>query len=148
MEDYWIQIIAKNSIGHRNENEFLWYLEQAILDLEIIEEPTDPRHSWDVAAWREHILNGHNFISGEELDKLDNHLCEVFSEYAEEIASVSYDHEGPAHSGSNSVYELCGVYMIEGSDFMEGPTTDKDKLLEYLDTENEDHDVFWSEDAN
>jgi hypothetical protein len=53
-----------------------------------------------------------------------------------------------AHSGSNSVYELCGVYMLQGSDYIEGPTEDKLELLEYLNTEDPDHDVFWSEHAD
>ena len=82
------------------------------------------------------------------LDHLEDNFRDSITSLGECIATVDYDHEGMAHSGSNSLYEFCGVYMLEGRDFIEVPTEDKYELLEYLDKENPDHDVFWSEFAD
>jgi hypothetical protein len=46
------------------------------------------------------------------------------------------------------VYEFCGVYFLHGSDYQEGPTFEKDEMLSFLNTENEEHEVYWSEYAN
>jgi hypothetical protein len=147
--DYYIQICAKNSRGHRQEDEFIdWLtneieglLQEGSLALTIFKDAKKKE-------WRDIVANSNSGDLDVMLDRLEDILRDSITSVGECIATVDYDHEGMAHSGSNSVYEFCGVYWLEGSDFIEGPTEDKYELLAYLDNENPEHDVFWSEYAD
>jgi hypothetical protein len=147
--DYYIQICAQKSHGHRQEHEFIKWLENEISDL--LDKGSLDLDIFKAAKkidWRDIIANTNPGEIIAVLDHLEDSLRDSFTSVGESIAGVDYDHEGMAHSGSNSVYEFCGVYMLQGSDYIEGPTEDKLELLEYLNTEDPDHDVFWSEHAD
>ena len=105
------------------------------------------RFSWDAEEWRDNIIDGHELITDEILDKLDEILLDAFTDIGEEIASVGYDHYGMGHSGWNGVYEFCGLYLLSGSDYQEGPSEDKYELLDYLDFDDKRHDVYKSKHA-
>ena len=147
--DYYIQICAQKSHRHRQEREFIAWLENEISDL--LDKGSLDLDIFKAAKkidWRDIIANTNPGQIIAVLDHLEDSLRDSFTSVGESIAGVDYDHEGMAHSGSNSVYEFCGVYMLYGSDYIEGPTEDKFELLEYLNTEDPDHDVFWSENAD
>ena len=147
--DYYIQICARNSRRHRHEKEFVNWLTNIIEAL--IQKGTFNLTIFKCAhknEWRDIIANDNSAELAIILAQLENELGGSITKVGECIASVDYNHDGMAHSGSNSVYELCGVYWLEGSDFCEGPTENKYELLEYLDVDNPDHDVFWSEYAD
>jgi hypothetical protein len=147
--DYYVQICARNSRGHRQESEFIDWLTGEIEEI-MQDEEFDLKLLQVVkkSDWRDILLESNSGKLDSMLDRLEDILRDSITIVGECIATVDYDHEGMAHSGSNSVYELCGVYWLEGSDFIEGPTEDKYELLGYLDKENPDHDVFWSEYAD
>ena len=147
--NYFVQICAKKSHGHRQEREFIKWLESEISDL--LDEGSLDLEIFKAAKkkdWRDIIADANPGEIDAILDHLEDRLIDSFTSVGESIAGVDYDHEGMAHSGSNSVYEFCGVYMLQGSDYIEGPTEDKFELLEYLNTEDPDHDVYWSEHAD
>lgn len=88
--------------------------------------------------------------SGEDVeDQVLEHLADVidddFYKYAESIVYVEYDEPGMAHSGGNGIYKLAGLYYLRGSDYIEGPD-DLKVLLRYLDWENPNHKVDFSDD--
>lgn len=147
--EYCIQICARNSRGHRQEKEFVNWLTN-IIDA-LIQKGTFNLTIFKCVhknEWRDIIADDNSTELGSIFDQLADELGGSITEVGECIASVDYDHEGMDHSGSNGVYELCGVYWLEGSDFCEGPTENKYELLEYLDVNNPDHEVFWSEYAD
>ncbi len=147
--DYYIQICARNSRGHRQEKEFVNWLTNIIEAL--IQKGTFNLTIFKCAhknEWRDIIAHDNSTELGSIFDRLEDELGDCITEIGECIASVDYEHHGMGHSGSNSVYELCGVFWLEGSDFCEGPTENKYELLEYLDVDNPDHEVFWSEYAD
>ncbi len=144
----FIQLCAKNSFGHRQETKFTSWLNEQI-DAFLKSRVTDLSSvtGKDETNWRELIADSKSEGLNDLLDFLEDGLRDSFTSIGECIASVEYDHEGLAHSGCNCVYELCGVYLLEGSDYCEGPSENKHELLEYLDIDNPDHNVFWSEYA-
>lgn len=146
---YYIQICAKNSRGHRQEDEFIDWLTnelEVILEEGGVEFPVFKKSK--KKEWRDIIADTNSSEFDSLFDRLEDNLRDSITFYGECIAAVDYEHVGMAHSGSNSVYELCGVYFLEGSDFCEGPSENKYELLAYLDNENPEHDVFWSEYAD
>ena len=147
--DYYVQICARNSRGHRQEIEFIDWLTGEI-EAMIQDEEFDLKLLQEVkkSDWRDILLESNSEKLDTMLDRLEDILRDSITSVGECIATVDYDHEGMAHSGSNSVFELCGIYVLEGSDYSEGPTEDKEELLDYLNTSNPDHDVFWSEHAD
>ena len=147
--EYYIQICARNSRGHRQEKEFVNWLSdiiEALIQIDTFN--LTIFKSSNKNEWRDIIANDNSTELGSIFDRLEDELGGSITEVGECIASVDYDHEGMDHSGSNGVYELCGVYWLEGSDFCEGPSENKYELLEYLDVNNPDHEVFWSEYAD
>ncbi len=145
----FIQICAKNSFGHRHESVFTSWLNERI-DEFLKSRVTDLSSviGKDENNWRELIANSKSEGIVDLLDFLEDGLRESFTSIGECIASVEYDHEGMAHSGYNCVYELCGVYLLEGSDYCEGPSENKYKLLDFLENDNPENDVFWTEYAD
>lgn len=147
--DYYVQICARNSRGHRQEIEFIDWLNSQIDRL--LQKSTFDLSAFRLAQkedWRDIVANTNSKEFDAILEDIENYFRDAISSVGECIASVDYDHEGMAHSGSNSVFELCGIYVLEGSDYSEGPSEDKDELLDYLNTSDPDHDVFWSEHAD
>ena len=147
---YWVQDCAVKSFDHRHEDAFLdWLSENAYEIIELDGEDDEYEISLaDSDELRDFIIHGHRLITEEVLSKFDDALMDSFTEVGEEIASVGYDHYGMGHSGWNGVYEFCGLYLLTGSDYSEGPSEDKYELLKYLDFDNPDHEVFWSEYAD
>jgi hypothetical protein len=147
--NFFVQICARNSRGHRQETEFIDWLNGEINRL--LEKSTfdlTPFRLSPQKEWRDIVANANSNELDAILEDIENYFRDAISSVGECIASVDYDHEGMAHSGSNSVFELCGIYVLEGSDYSEGPSEDKDELLDYLNTSDPDHDVFWSEYAD
>jgi hypothetical protein len=146
----WTELCAINSVNHRHKKLFLTWLKEAISQVkdEFSFHDNDNRSKWKPKDWRDNMIKGNPVITNEIYDHLDQLLMDSFTETGELIASVGYDHYGPSHSGWNGVFEICGVYILHGSDYKEGPTLEKDEMLGFLNTENEEHDVYWSEYAN
>ena len=147
--DFFVQICARNSRGHRQETEFIDWLNCEINRL--LAKGTFDLAPFRLAPkdeWRDIVANANSNELDAILEDIENCFRDAISSVGECIASVAYDHEGMAHSGSNSVIELCGIYVLEGSDYSEGPTEHKEELLDYLNTTDPDHDVFWSEHAD
>jgi len=147
---FWVQTCANNSITHRHKKVFLKWLKEALYDFDrdIDLSADDVRFSWNPLDWRTNICENHPLVVDEILDHLDSKLVDSIDDFGEIIASVEYDQEGMAHSGWNAVYEFCGIYTLQGSDFSEGPSANKEELLEYLDTDDSEHIVFWSDYAD
>ena len=149
-EDYLVHQIAKNSLNHRHESRFLQWLESVAKD-DLNIEPIDATcNDWEPVEWRDRIIKRDAILTSDVLDHFDNELLDNFTteDCGELIASVGYDHYGPAHSGWNAVYEFCGVYVLSGSDFDDGPTEELDVLLDQLDFDNPEHEVFRSKYAD
>jgi hypothetical protein len=147
--DYYIQLCARNSRGHRQEIEFTEWLNSEINRLiEYSSLDLNPFRAAPQKAWRDIVANTNESEFGALLGDIENNFRDAITSVGECIASVDYNHDGMVHSGSNGVYELCGIYVLDGSDYCEGPTENKYELLEYLDVDNPDHDVFWSEYAD
>jgi hypothetical protein len=147
---YFIEICASNSLNHRHHGIFKKWLSEAIENIPVESDSTKTnlRSNPKIEQWIEKLIDKDHMITGDILDYLENSLLDSFVEIGELIASVDYDHDGMGHSGWNGVYEFCGLYIIQGSDYSEGPTTDKYYLLEFLDTSNPEHDVFWTDFAD
>jgi len=157
--NYLIISCATNSFKHRHKKKFLKWLSNIVSDyyedlgMDIMNnddysDDYDERFSWDAEEWRDNIIDGHELISDDMLYKFDELLIDSFTEVGEEIASVGYDHYGMGHSGWNGVFEFCGLYLLNGSDYNEGPSEDKYELLNYLDFDDKRHDVFKSKHAD
>ncbi|MFM1744862.1 MAG: hypothetical protein RLZZ630_799 [Bacteroidota bacterium] len=146
----WTEVCAINSVNHRHKKLFLTWLKEAIAQVkgETHFHGNDVRSKWKPKDWRDNMIKGNPRMTDEIYDHLDQLLMDSFTETGELIASVGYDHYGPSHSGWNGVFEICGVYILHGSDYREGPSLEKNKMLGFLNTENEEHEVYWSEYAN
>jgi hypothetical protein len=147
---YCIEICAANSQKHRHNEIFKKWLSEAIQNIPVESDSTETnlRSKMKIEEWIEKMIVKDHMITDHILDYLENSLLDSFVEIGEIIASVDYNHDSVGHSGWNGVYELCGLYIIQGSDYSEGPTTNKYEVLELLDTSNLEHDVFWTEFAD
>lgn len=147
---YYIEICAANSKKHRHNGIFKKWLTKAIENMKVESDFNNKNlpSNLKIEQWIEKLIDKDQMITDDILDYLELSLLDSFVEIGELIAAVDYDHEGIGHSGWNGVYEFCGLFIIQGSDYCEGPTTDKYNLLELLETSNPEHDIFWTKFAD
>lgn len=128
---------ALNSYGHRHETLFLDWLGNYISELDYELRNGRIPEAWKAEDWRKGLAELDPRIDQLLIKQLDDWMCEDFIHQAELIASIGYDFYGPAHSGCNGIYEFCGVYKLQGSDYSEGPSVTYEEFFEYLDFHND-----------
>lgn len=92
--DYYVQICARNSRGHRQESEFIDWLTSEIDEMMQYEE-FDMKlfHVVKKSDWRDILLESNSGKLDSMLDRLEDILRDSITSVGECIATVDYDQE-------------------------------------------------------